>query len=151
MHEVLHRQDNGVETIVDSDIAEFLKTHPVFYVVKNKYLGFRLNGKTVYLHRYVMNFPLGKVVDHENGNGHDNRRSNLRVCCVANNIRNRTVLNKNNVSGRRGVDRLGKKWKASIKHNRRNIYIGLFETFSEAVVARESMEVKLWGSFKGKV
>lgn len=43
----------------------------------------------IYLHRYIMSPEEGKVVDHLNGNGLDNRRSNLRVVTLSTNGHNR--------------------------------------------------------------
>lgn len=39
----------------------------------------------VKMHREIMKPPKGLVVDHRNGDGLDNRRSNLRVCTTAEN------------------------------------------------------------------
>lgn len=76
-----------------------------------------INGKDVYLHRYVMGLfgieiPKGKVVDHINENKKDNRISNLRVVSHASNIRNQ----KNRVSVRRNKN----KWIGSVKNQFRS-------------------------------
>lgn len=40
------------------------------------------NGKhrTIYMHRQILGLKHGECADHVNGNGLDNRRSNLRKC-----------------------------------------------------------------------
>lgn len=56
------------------------------------------------MHRMVLGLKKydGKVVDHINGNGLDNRKSNLRVCEVRNNAAN-VKTPRNNTSGYKGV------------------------------------------------
>ena len=65
--------------------------------VKNKKWYYNRNGKTayavnpnykgndVYLHRFIVNCPPGRVVDHINGDGLDNRKKNLSVCTSSEN------------------------------------------------------------------
>ena len=59
-----------------------------FYAVATK----RIGGvpKTLRMHRVIMSCPPNMHVDHINGDTLDNRRSNLRICTVAENMRNRT-------------------------------------------------------------
>lgn len=47
-----------------------------------------INKKGVMMHRLIMNPPEGMVVDHINGKGLDNRRSNLRVVSHSDNQKN---------------------------------------------------------------
>src|SRR3990167_1019609 len=74
---------------------------------------------------------------HQNGDGLDNRRQNLRVCTHAENGANRQRLNRNNTTGVNGVYRhhKAKKWQAQIMRNRKAIYLGLFSKKSDAVAA----------------
>ena len=52
-----------------------------FYKGKYRYAMVRVNGKTQYLHRYIMNVTdKHNYVDHINGNTLDCRRCNMRVC-----------------------------------------------------------------------
>jgi hypothetical protein len=53
-----------------------------------------INGKKIYLHRYIMGQPKGFVVDHLNQQTLDNRRENLRVCTQKENIQNRNIWRK---------------------------------------------------------
>src|SRR3990167_2833786 len=45
--------------------------------------------RTIYMHRVIMNAPSGLVVDHIDGNGLNNQRSNLRVVTARENLWNR--------------------------------------------------------------
>ncbi len=53
------------------------------YAVRND------KGKTIYMHREIMQPPKGKVVDHVNGNGYDNTRANLRNITGKQNMQNK--------------------------------------------------------------
>ena len=56
------------------------------------------NGKrvrSIYMHREILNCPIGLEVDHINGDPLDNQRNNLRTCTHLENSRNRKI-SKNN-------------------------------------------------------
>lgn len=59
-------------------------------------------GKNVHLHRVIMGDPEGLTVDHRDGNGLNNTRSNLRSATKAQNNRNQRVTPRN-TSGVKGV------------------------------------------------
>lgn len=63
----------------------------------------RIHGRktTIILARILMGNPKGMVVDHINGDGLDNRRSNLRICSRLGNAQNRHDVTKS--TGMRGV------------------------------------------------
>jgi hypothetical protein len=48
----------------------------------------KILNTNVSMHRYIMNFPEGRVVDHIGWNRLDNRKHMLRSCTVAENNRN---------------------------------------------------------------
>lgn len=150
---VLHCQENGIRTLVDADVAVWLKRLWLICFKDGLYAAYHRNRKVCYLHREIMECPENMVVDHANGDTFDNRRCNLRVCSTANNVRNRVVLNKNNTTGKRGVtyDARRDMWHAVIKHNRKSYYLGRFGRFEDAKAAREKAEVEFWGLFCGKV
>jgi HNH endonuclease/AP2 domain len=94
----------------------------------------------LHFHREVMNAPVGLVVDHINGNGLDNRRSNLRVVSHAVNGQNRTKLDSRNKTGFRGVvyrSDIGK-YVAYGAIKRKYVHLGSFTSITDAArVARQ--------------
>lgn len=122
------------------------KNRNKFYVQK------RVNGKNIYLHRYIMNCPKGKYVDHINHNTLDNRKENLRITNNADNLRNGEIR-VNNKTGVKGVyfDKERKKYVARIKVNYKGIFLGRFDTLEEAQKIRKEAEIKYWAVNGGDV
>lgn len=91
-----------------------------------------------------------KGYDHLNHNVFDNRRENLRPCTQHQNTFN-AKKKKNNTSGVTGVQEQKNcsrlRWKAVLMLNRKNISLGSFENFEEAVRARLEGEKKHFGEF----
>jgi hypothetical protein len=107
----------------------------------------RLGGPTVLLHRLVLNAPSGVIVDHRNGDGLDNRRSNLRLATNAQNCRN-LARRSNNTSGVPGVARNANgRWQAYLTINRRRVYLGAFVNIEDAKLARQAGERLYYGEF----
>lgn len=106
--------------------------------------------RKVYLHRIIVRADEHLVVDHINGNGFDNRRSNLRVCTRAQNNRHQLRVRGDNHSGFTGVYRSSTasvRWYAQIKVNGRAISLGSFGSFQEAMAARMAAEQRYFGEF----
>lgn len=122
------------------------KNRNKFYVQK------RVNGKNIYLHRYIMNCPKGKYVDHKNHNTLDNRKQNLRITNNADNLRNGEIR-VNNKTGVKGVyfDNKRNKYVANIKVNYKGIFLGRFNTLEEATQVRKEAEIKYWAMNGGDV
>lgn len=117
-------------------------------VTKNRnklYAQKRINGKNIYLHRYIMSCPKGKYVDHMNHNTLDNRKQNLRITNNADNLRNGEIR-VNNKTGVKGVyfDNKRNKYVANIKVNYKGIFLGRFDTLEEATQVRKEAEIKYW-------
>lgn len=104
-------------------------------------------GKTVLMHRLMMDAQPGEIVDHINGDGLDNRRSNLRICTPLQNGRNSKGVNK--TSAYKGVyaARHGKPWVATIKVNGRTIHLGKFLNEIDAASAYDSAAKHHFGEF----
>jgi hypothetical protein len=98
------------------------------------------------LHKAVL---FAKKVDHENGNGLDCRRNNLRAATHADNMRN-AKRKSSNRTGYKGVKyraKYRKRWIAKIMVNRKDIHIGAFLTALEAARAYDEAAKKHFGPF----
>ena len=62
--------------------------------------------------------PKGMVIDHINGDKHDNRLENLRACTVAQNIAN-SKMRSNNKSGVKGLRFSNNRWKCFVTRDYR--------------------------------
>ncbi len=108
------------------------------------YITLRVHGKRYPAHRIIWLWLYGsfpkKHIDHKDRDRANNRKDNLREACYTINNRNRPKF-KNNTSGRTGVirdKRCKSKWIARLS----GAIIGRFDSFNEAVKAREEAEEK---------
>jgi hypothetical protein len=107
------------------------------------YLVINIFKKIIKSHRLIWlyahgRWPVGNL-DHINLNKTDNRLSNLREISQKQNTENQP-LRKNNTSGHPGVSKIGDKWRVRIMHNRKEICLGRFDRFEDAVAARKAGE-----------
>lgn len=100
---------------------------------------------TVRMHNFLTGW---QYVDHVNGDGLDNRRSNLRESTHQQNLRNQRH-HSNNTSGYTGVSFYPKtsRWKAYIGIEGRTRHIGYFSTPEEAARARDAAALEHFGPF----
>lgn len=75
--------------------------------------------------------PTG-VIDHVNGDPHDNRLANLRALSHAENIQNQRRARKGNGSGTLGVCREGKRWRARIWVGGQQHGLGTYDSAEQA-------------------
>jgi hypothetical protein len=107
------------------------------------------NGKEVYvpLHRVILAAPPGMVVDHRDGNGLNNQRSNLRLATHAENMRNRKTQS-NNLSGYKGAtQRPDGKWRGAIAYNGRRYMRDGFPSPAAAHAWYVAKAIELHGEF----
>lgn len=111
-------------------------------------------GNTVYaersrklMHREIMNALPNMEVDHIDGNGLNNTRSNLRLCSHAENLRNQKMA-KSNKTGFKGVMPYYKNgFRAMIYFEGKSIHIGVYGTAEEAAKAYDRKAIELFGEF----
>jgi hypothetical protein len=146
--------NGGVALVDDEDFDELNKYK--WFSHKEKYTtyawrhirkGSHQYGK-IKMHRQILNSEDNQLVDHINGNGLDNRRSNIRLCTSQQNQMNK-VKSENCSSGFKGVSyhSQNKKWRATINFNRKQISIGCYPSEKEAAIAYNNRAIELFGEF----
>jgi len=85
----------------------------------------------VSMHRTLMNAPKGMIVDHIDGDGLNNRRSNLRVVTQRQNLQNMHTGKSSIYPGVSWHKAVGK-WQSQIRINGDYKYLGLFGIEEEA-------------------
>lgn len=104
------------------------------------YVVIRFGGRHEYAHRLAWVWMTGeqppKEIDHINGNRGDNRWTNLRASSPSHNMQNvRKAWSHNKSTGLLGAYRNGRRFRAVIRANGRNLFIGAFDTADEAHAA----------------
>ncbi len=115
-------------------------------------------SKQVLLHRVILKPSAGLAVDHINRNVLDNRRTNLRICSNADNVRNRTKP-ENTAFRFKGV-RLDhytpktkrsktthKRWRVILVYKGKAVYRDRFETEEAAAIAYDLAAKSWFGEF----
>ena len=121
--------------LCDAEDWETLKETTWFY--DSGYVKARKKGKSLKIHRVIMNAPDGMEVDHINHNPLDNRRENLRIVSHVVNMANRgrQTNNKTGVNGVYWNPRV-KRFYAQINVNGKRKYLGCYKEFEDAKAAR---------------
>lgn len=117
------------------------------------YIQTHKNGKKILLHRFIMGLldsPASVLVDHIDGNGLNNYRSNLRITNNSGNMRNaRKRLSVKNTSAYKGVrrypDNKTNPWFVQIVLSGEHKYLGYYRTEIEAARAYNKAASELFG------
>jgi len=111
--------------------------------------GPRRDGKqsTILMHSFILGTPKGMASDHQNHDGLDNRRANLRACTNSQNLYNQR-LSITNTTGFKGVspERSGR-FRAQIKAVGQHHYLGTFDTPEEAARAYDAAARRRHGEY----
>lgn len=106
--------------------------------------------KTIYMHRLIMGEPPGLKVDHRDGDGFNNRRSNLRAATHAQNIQASGLSSRpNKTSQFKGVSLIKRsgRWNAVLRADGRDHRVGVYDDEIEAAVAWDDAARRLHGGF----
>jgi hypothetical protein len=106
-------------------------------------------GKSVPLHRFIVDAQPGQIVDHRDGDTLNDRRLNLRVCHNTQNIRNQRAHINKRTSKLKGVyfERDRGLFRAQIMVNRRKINLGSFVDEISAAKAYDRAALQYFGEF----
>ena len=135
----------GFETLVDDEDYKYLKKMKWYvliqpngrkYAIANGWDFIKHKRFSIRMHRVITKATKGKDVDHLNSNGLDNRKCNLRLCSRSENLGRKRVFIKK-TSKFRGIsyDKNRDKWKARIRFNKKQVFIGRFSSENEAAEA----------------
>lgn len=114
--------------------------------------GLTTTGEKIHMHREILALHgiFTKITDHINGNGLDNRLSNLRAATCSQNNANKKVR-KDSKSGLKGVSFFPRdnKWRAKISlgQGKNAKTLGYFNTAKEATAAYNTAALERYGEF----
>ena len=142
--------DNGDSFIFDKEDFDIINKYN-WCIDKNKTVvsgSYCFNGALKKIHTLITECQKPNVVDHINNNRCDNRKANLRVCTQHQNSMN-CATPINNTSGYKGVSwsKRKNKWRAYIKYNYKQIYLGLYNNKTDAAKAYNEAAIKYFGEF----
>lgn len=97
------------------------------------------------LHHFILETK--KIVDHKDGDGLNNCRSNIRLATTQENMRNRKNKNGYPYKGIALTSSRTRPWQATITVDLKRKHLGTFETQEEAAKAYDAEAILLFGEF----
>ena len=144
---ILHSKGEDYTIMIDDEDFDKVSKHTwsISHFKTNKYCytNIRVNGKytTMRLHRFIMGLDYSdkRIINHKNGNGLDNRKSNLEICDINYNNQSLNCANKN--FGSIYIDKRckKKKYRAEVNINKKR-YQEYFSTPEEGETWLEDMK-----------
>lgn len=145
----------GYEAVIDAADVSLVEGHnwsaAIDSVIVYAVRGFRKDGEQfrIRLHQQIIGVKKGQVIDHKDGDGLNNRRSNLRHVTRNQNSFNQKTP-KNNTSGYKGVSFNKKrgKWVSSIGVSWKKRQLGYYATAEDANAAYCKASAEFHGEFR---
>lgn len=149
LNNISHVYDSkGKYFIIDTADLDLILLHTwhIDPAIRTEYVRSCIFNKLVKLHRFLLNANEDWFVDHINNNGLDNRRINLRLCSMAQNVWNSRA---NMDSKYKGVVKVknNKRVIAKIGYKRDKIDLGWYNTPEEAALEYDLAAKILFGEF----
>ena len=138
----------GQFAIVDADKYEWLMQWK--WCIHESKFGYAYavrgeKGKTISMHRQILNCKKGEHTDHINHNTLDNKISNIRKCTIAQNQYN--AMPRKGTSEYKGVYRHRNKWHSEVVFKGKHYHLGFFESEIEAAKVYDAKALELFGEF----
>lgn len=141
---------NGGVAFVDDEDFEKVRGYRWYRLTQSSttYATTRTKGRTLYMHRLIMDAPPGTVVDHRDRNGLNNCRQNLRLCTQQQNLWNRKKREKSHRSPYLGVSMLPNgRYTAFMQVDGRQVHLGTFAEERDAALMYDAVARRLRGEF----
>lgn len=135
----------GGYALVDSDVFESASAFS-WQIKRGRYVAGQVHGRSVALHRFILDAAPGSTVDHISGDITDNRRCNLRFVSRSENLRN--SRSRGGSSQFKGVAKHPNgKWLATIWYEKRQHTLGYFVDEHAAARAYDDAAREHFGKF----
>jgi hypothetical protein len=131
------------ECLIDDDKYYKLTKHK--WHLSHGYAQTKIDGKSIGIHRFLMNPKEDDIIDHINNNPLDNRVCNLRISNQT--LNNHNKLKLKGFSKHKGITKNGPNFRASIKKDHTLYRLGTFKTENEAVEAYNKKAMELYGDY----
>lgn len=135
------------KTTIDTEDIEKTKLYK-WSLKDNGYIsGINKAKKRVYLHRLVIECPKGKVVNHRDFDGLNNRKSNLEICEQWQNAGYRRKTRGQHKYKGVVLSQSGRNWSCQIKINHKYIRISRLTSMVEAAYVYDQLALQLYNDF----
>jgi len=140
----LIKHNHSWHLIYDKKLKSYYaKSTESYYDENGKY-----KQRTIYLHRFILDYEGKNYVDHENHDTLDNQIHNLKIVDQSVNMKNGSGIRKNNTSGEPNVgwNNREERWIVQFSVNKKNKVFGRFREneLDKAIIFARKMRQKLY-------